>query len=109
MKKIIAVVMLIAIVFLCASCDSVPKQYGTGNRVTQGADYQTFHYAYIVLGDRLIAEGEITQWRDYQSGDEIQINIGGKVYLTHYSNVVMVTDAQSQLNYGSYQDRMPTK
>lgn len=104
MKKMIALVALLmfATLVLC-SCDNNPQTI-RGNRVTRGVDYQTFQYAYIILGDKLIAEGQITQWRDYQSGDEIQIQIGDKVFLTHYNNVVMVTAAGGKMDYASYQD-----
>ena len=94
-KKIIFILMLIVVLLtLCACSDQV------GNRVVSGKDVQTFTYAYIRLGDKNIAEGYITQWRDYDNSDTIQIMINGKYYLTHYSCVVMVADpAMGNLGY----------
>lgn len=61
---------------------------------------QTFTYAYVRLGDRDIAEGYVTQWRDYNNSDEVQVLVNGKYYLTHYSCVVLVADpSQGALQY----------
>ena len=53
--------------------------------IIEGKDVQTFTYAYVRLGDRDIAEGYVTQWRDYNNSDEVQVLVNGKYYLTHYS------------------------
>lgn len=96
MKKIAAVLMILAIAFLFAGCAEVRS----GNRIVQGKDVQTFTYAYVRLGDKDIVEGYITQWRDYDNCDEVQLLINGKYYLTHYSCVVMVADpGQGALTY----------
>ncbi len=98
MKKVIIVVLLAAILFTLCACSS-PMQ---GNRVVAGKDVQTFTYAYIRLGDKDIVEGFITQWRDYDNSDTVQIMINGKYYLTHYSCVVMVADpSHGTLNYSN--------
>ncbi len=104
MKKVIACVCLcvLALVLLTA-CDTIEK----GNRITYGKDVQTFTYAYIRLGEKDIVEGYITQWRDYEDSDTVQIMINGKYYLTHYSCVVMIADpSHGTLEYSapSYQD-----
>ena len=66
-----------------------------------GKDVQTFTYAYIILDGQEIAKGAITQWRDYENSDVVQVLVNGKYYLTHYSNVVMIADPeQGALNYG---------
>ena len=45
--------------------------------------------------------GAITQWRDYENSDVVQVLVNGKFYLTHYSNVVMIADPeQGALSYG---------
>ena len=93
-----AILLLVAILCLCASCDSY---YKTGNRITGGKDIQTFTYAYIVLDGQEIAKGAITQWRDYDDSDVVQVLVNGKFYLTHYSNVVLIADPdQGALAYG---------
>lgn len=101
MKKYVAVISMIIIlvlmVFSLAGCDQIK----TGNRITGGKDVQTFTYAYIVLGGNEIDRGAITQWRDYENSDTVQVLVNGKYYLTHYTNVVLIADPeQGALNYG---------
>jgi len=98
MKKVAAILlMLVLSMLVLTGCEGQVK---TGNRITAGKDVQTFTYAYIRLGERDIAEGYITQWRDYDDSDVVQIMIDGKFYLTHYSCVVMVADpSQGALQY----------
>lgn len=96
MKKTILVAILVIILITLCGCEATQK----GNRVVAGKDVQTFTYAYIRLGDKDIAEGYITQWRDYDNSDTIQIMINGKYYLTHYSCVVMIADpSHGNLDY----------
>lgn len=96
MKKIVIVAILILMCFFAIGCSEIK----TGNRVTSGKDVQTFTYAYIRLGEKDIVEGYITQWRDYDESDVVQLLINGKYYLTHYSCVVMIADpSQGALNY----------
>ena len=81
MKKIILAVMLVITVILLSSC---------GNRQVGIDVNQTFSTAYIRLGDEW-KKMSIKYWRDFDNGDEVQIITGtGQVYLTHYSNVVLV-------------------
>ena len=88
MKKFLIALVLLVIVFTTTACGTVTS----GNRAVWGKDVQTFTYAYIRLGDKDIVEGYITQWRDYEDSDAVQIMIDGKYYLTHYSCVVMIAD-----------------
>ena len=93
------ILMLIIVTVALTSCDS--EYYKTGNRITGGKDVQTFTYAYIVLDGQEIARGAITQWRDYDDSDVVQVLVNGKFYLTHYSNVVLIADPdQGALAYG---------
>ena len=98
--KILAVVIVLVIATLTLSaCDG--DYYKTGNRITGGKDVQTFTYAYVVLGGQEITRGAITQWRDYENSDVVQVLINGKFYLTHYTNVVLIADPdQGALAYG---------
>lgn len=99
MKKIIAVLILVALAVALTACGST---HTVGNRAVSGKDIQTFTYAYIRLGDKDIAQGYITQWRDYDDSDAVQIMIDGKYYLTHYSCVVMIADpSHSNMGYDS--------
>lgn len=98
--KILVVVMVLVITtLLLSSCDG--SYYKTGNRITGGKDVQTFTYAYVVLDGQEITKGAITQWRDYEDSDVVQVLVNGKFYLTHYSNVVLIADPdQGALAYG---------
>lgn len=97
MKKILVVLLVMAAMMLTA-CGT----HEVGNRAVWGKDVQTFTYAYIRLGDKDIVEGYITQWRDYEDSDAVQIMIDGKYYLTHYSCVVMIADpSHGNLGYAS--------
>lgn len=87
-KTILLVVMMAIIALLLCSCATVKS----GNRIIEGKDVQTFSYAYIRLGERDIVEGYVTQWRDYDDSDVVQVMINGCYYLTHYSCVVLVAD-----------------
>ena len=81
MKKIILVMMLIIAVVLLSSC---------GNRQVGIDPNQTFSKAYIRLGDEWKVVS-VKAWRDFENGDEIQIITNdGTVYLSHYSNMVLV-------------------
>lgn len=95
MKKIIAIILAVLLAIALCGC-----QIKHGNRIITGKDVQTFTYAYVRLGDKDIAEGYITQWRDYDESDVVQVLINGKFYLTHYSCVVLVADpSQGALQY----------
>lgn len=88
MKRFLLVLVLVAMALAMTACGTET----TGNRAVWGKDVQTFTYAYIRLGEKDIVEGYITQWRDYDDSDVVQIMIDGKYYLTHYSCVVMIAD-----------------
>lgn len=95
----VLIIILLIITITLVSCDG--EYYKTGNRITGGKDVQTFTYAYVVLDGQEIAKGAITQWRDYDNSDVVQVLVNGKFYLTHYSNVVLVADPdQGALSYG---------
>lgn len=97
-KIILMVIVLVCCMAVFAGCDSIHK---TGNRITGGSDVQTFTYCYVVLGGQEVARGTVTQWRDYDNSDTVQVLVNGKFYLTHYTNVVLVADPdQGALAYG---------
>ena len=86
MKKIVALMMVLVVctVVLCA-CQ-------VGNRQIGWDTTQQFSWAMIQLGNGELIEGPVTSWRDFDDGDEVQLVIHGKTYLTHYSNVILVTE-----------------
>ena len=96
-KYLLLIIVLVVCLFVFTGCG----ERKTGNRITGGRDVQTFTYAYVVLGGKEIVRGAITQWRDYDDSDVVQVLINGKYYLTHYSNVVLVADPEhGALAYG---------
>ncbi len=95
-KPIFVAVMLILYILILAGCSEIK----TGNRIMSGKDVQTFTYAYIQLGPGRIKEGYVTQWRDYENSDTVQVLVDGKYYLTHYTNVILIADpSQGALQY----------
>ena len=95
-KILVVIVLLLACLFVFAGCERK-----MGNRIVGGKDVQTFTYAYVVIGGQKVAEGAVTQWRDYDDSDTVQVLVNGKFYLTHYTNVVLVADpSQGALSYG---------
>ena len=82
MKKIIMLVIILTMVTLLA----------TGcNKQIVDFNY-SFNRAIIKLPNGQVIDGEISSWRDFDDGDQIQLKINGSTYLTHISNVVMIAD-----------------
>lgn len=100
MKKRVKVIALVAMLVTALLAFAGCEQHKTGNRITGGKDVQTFTGCYIVLGGKEIVRGAVTQWRDYDNSDTVQVLVNGKYYLTHYTNVVLVADPeQGALSY----------
>ena len=94
-KAALLVVLLVIGLIVFAACE-----HKTGNRITGGKDVQTFTYCYVVLGGKEVVQGAVTQWRDYDNSDVVQVLVDGKYFLTHYTNVVLVADPnQGALTY----------
>ena len=52
-----------------------------------------FDKAIIKISEEKTIEVNIQTWGDYENSDTIQItDINGKVYLTHYSNVILIKE-----------------
>lgn len=83
MKKIISVILMIFMVAsLCVAC---------GNRAVFDTTW-SFERAIIFLPDGEKIEGAVTTWDDYESSDMIQVTIDGETYLTHSSNVILISE-----------------
>ena len=81
MKKAILIAILAIALIVLSSCGN--RQYGIDTN-------QTFKTAYIRLGDKWEVVS-VKSWRDFSEGDDVQIITDkGKVYLSHYSNMVLV-------------------
>lgn len=85
-KKIFSVIGLLivftALIVMFAGC---------GNRDMFDTVY-TYNRAIIQLPDGTIVNGPITKWRDYEDGDQIQVEINGKIYLVHSEDIVLIQD-----------------
>lgn len=51
----------------------------------------SFEEAIIRLPDGEIIKGKVQSWLDFEDGDQIQVKIGGKTYLTHIENVALIS------------------
>lgn len=49
-----------------------------------------FDYAYVELPNGTVVEGKVQSWKDFDDGDQIQVTIDGKTYLTNSTRVVLV-------------------
>jgi len=79
-KKII--VMMVIALLLIATMSGC-------NRTLIDTTYK-FTHAIIALPNGDVVEGEVTSWKDFEDGDQLQITIDGITYLTHASNIVLI-------------------
>lgn len=80
-KIIIALLLVVCMCFLFAGCN---KQIFDTT--------WSFERAIIFLPDGEKLEGKVTSWNDFDGSDMIQVAIDGKMYLTHSSNVVLISE-----------------
>lgn len=52
----------------------------------------SYDYAIILMPDGTVVKGKVQSWTDFEDGDQIQVKIDGKVYLTHSMNVVLISN-----------------
>lgn len=83
MKKIIAIIL--------SALMLVATLTGCGNKDMWDTNY-TYDKAIISMPDGTILEGKVSNWTDYEDADQIQVNIDGKVYLVHSSNIVLINE-----------------
>ena len=62
---------------------------GCGNKDMWDTVY-TFDYAIIKLPNGEIVEGKVDKWTDYEDGDQLQVTIDGKIYLTSTLNCTLI-------------------
>ena len=81
MKKIIAVALVALVVISLTGCGNVSR-FDT---------VYYFHEAVISMPDGEVIKGKVTSWLDWDDSDMVQVEIDGKIYLTHSSNVVLIS------------------
>ena len=64
---------------------------GCGNKQLLDTTW-SFERAIIFLPDGEKIEGKIKAWNDFDGSDMIQVIIDGKTYLTHSSNIIMISE-----------------
>lgn len=82
MKKAIKYILVIAMIFV------IMLTFVGCNKQVVYLKYN-FNKAIIKLPDGTIVQGEVYSWRDYEDGDQIQVNIEGVTYLVHSANCVL--------------------
>lgn len=60
---------------------------GTYNMVDTTWGYD---YAYVLLPNGEVIEGEIEEWKDYSDSEQIQVKINGVTYLTDTTRCVIL-------------------
>ena len=86
MKKVILSIICVASLVFTAMCLSTAC-----NKDILDTTWK-FDYAYIKLPTGDVVQGKVVSWTDFDDGDQIQITVNGKTYLTHISNVVLVSN-----------------
>ena len=81
MKKILALALALAVLFLIAGC----------NKQMVDLTY-SYEYAVLSLPNGEVVEGKVSSWTDFEDGDQIQVRIAGKTYLVHSSNIVLISE-----------------
>jgi hypothetical protein len=51
-----------------------------------------FNKVVICLPNGEIIEGECKSWLDFENSDMIQVKVGDKTYLTHITNVCLISE-----------------
>ena len=52
----------------------------------------TFNRVQIKMPDGTVISGEVDSWRDFEDGDQLQVTVNGKTYLTSGENVVLIAN-----------------
>lgn len=82
MKKIIAIIMMISVLFMFSGC----------NQMIFDTVY-TFDYAIVEFPSGDVKTIEISKWTDYEDGEQLQIMANdGTVYLVNSVNCVLVRE-----------------
>lgn len=85
MKKVIMCAMLVATLIMGATA------YAWGNQSWFDSTW-SFEYVQIAMPDGSVVQGHVQSWQDYEDSDVVQVEVNDKVYLTHYVNVVLISE-----------------
>lgn len=89
MKKIFYFLMgVVASLMIVVAC---PVNADASNWQFFDMTYQ-FDSVQIAMPDGDTVKGKVESWKDYENRDVVQVKVGGKTYLTHYSNVVLIDE-----------------
>ena len=64
----------------------------TGCNVQMVDTTWSYEKGIIKLPNGECVEGKVESWKDFENSDQIQVKMGDKTYLTHISNVVMISE-----------------
>lgn len=81
MKKLAIIVSSIVLAVSLAAC----------NKQVVDLTY-SYERAIISLPNGEIVEGKVQSWTDFEDGDQIQVKIDGVTYLTHASQIVLISE-----------------
>ena len=90
MKKLIASITVALFIFIAGF--GIFSLFGTiYNRQIWDLTY-SYEYALLSLPGGELVKGKVDSWRDFDDGDQIQVKIDGVTYLTHFANVVLISE-----------------
>lgn len=84
MKKVLVILLASVLIFSFSACSRTVY-----NKQVVDLAYG-YDYAIILMPNGSIVEGKVQSWTDFEDGDQIQVKINGKTYLTHIMNVVLI-------------------
>ncbi len=79
MKKTIALLALLGLTLTGCNYNMIDLEY-------------QFDRAIIKLPNGEVVEGKVTSWRDYEDGEQLQVEIDGVLYLTSSYNCVLIKE-----------------
>lgn len=82
-KKILCILLLALVIPMFAGCEGYNKQLIDTT--------YNFDKVEIKTPSGEIISGKVESWRDFEDGDQLQIKINGVTYLTHASNVLLIS------------------
>lgn len=84
MKKLALILVLIFALLALSGCSLY-------NRQIMDLTY-SYEYAVLRLPTGEVIQGRLNSWLDFDDGDQIQVKIDGRTYLTHIANVVLISE-----------------